>query len=115
MLDDTFKSGYPFYDPKNFQHGFGRSGHFCRTEGDLLTEGGVVASQLLAGEIAPQSIAQAQFLKVCRGEAEASNEFEKVWLKYVDLIGRKRFIVSFGASGNFESAGSDEFESETLD
>lgn len=115
MLDETLRSGHAFYDVKNFPHGFGRSGHFSRKEGDLLAEGGAVANQLLAGNLQPQSPAQEQFLRVCKGELEASTEFEKAWLKYVDFIGRKRFVVSFGSAGNFESQSSGQYESDMTD
>ena len=100
MLDQSLVSGSSFRDDKNFPHGFSRSGSFSRNESDLLTKGGRVAIALTNGETVPSTDAQSQFLEVCRGERAPQTEFERVWLKYVDVVGRKRCVFSFASSGN---------------
>jgi len=104
MLDKSLVSGKAFRDDKNFPHGFSRSGNFSRNESDLLTRGGCCASSLVAGEIEPKGKAQKQLIAVCRGERDAETEFEKVWMKYSDFIGRKRCVFSFASSGNLASS-----------
>lgn len=103
MLDESLISGKTFQDVKNFPYGFSRSGNFSRNESELLMRGGVVATELLNGERVPDTEAQSHFLSVCRGELDASSEFERIWLKYVDLTGRKRFVFSFASTGNLAS------------
>ncbi|KZZ46590.1 hypothetical protein A3758_36625, partial [Oleiphilus sp. HI0118] len=76
MLDKSLVSGKSFRDDKNFPHGFSRSGNFSRNESDLLTRAGAVANALANGTLEPTSKAQKQLLAVCRGERDASTEFE---------------------------------------
>ncbi len=103
MLDKSLVSGKSFRDDKNFPHGFSRSGNFSRNESDLLTRAGAVASELVNGTLQPKSKAQKQLLAVCRGARDASSEFERVWLKYVEAVGSKRCVFSFASTGNLAS------------
>ena len=103
MLDQSLVSGKSFRDDKNFPHGFSRSGNFSRNESDLLTRAGAVATAIANGSLEPSSKAQKQLLAVCRGECDPQTEFERVWLKYIDAVGSKRFIFSFASSGNLAS------------
>lgn len=100
MLDQSLVSGSSFRDDKNFPHGFSRSGNFSRNESNLLTQGGRVAMMLASGEMLPSTDAQSQFLEVCRGERTPETEFERVWLKYKNVVARKRNVFSFASSGN---------------
>lgn len=104
MLDISFVSGKEFRDDKNFPHGFSRSGNFSRNESEVLAKGGIVANALLSGDQKPKSKAHKQFLAVCRGEKDAESLFEKLWLKYVDLVGRKRVVFSFASTGNLAAS-----------
>ena len=103
MLDQSLVSGKSFRDDKNFPHGFSRSGNFSRSESDLLTQAGSVATAIADGSLEPSSKAQKQLLAVCRGECDPQSEFERVWLKYVDAVGSKRFVFGFASSGNLAS------------
>jgi len=103
MLDQSLVSGKSFRDDKHFPHGFSRSGNFSRLEAELLTRGGKVASALACGELSPACETHSHLLEVCRGERDAETEFERVWLKYVNLSGKKRSVFSFASSGNLAS------------
>jgi len=104
MLDQSLISGKAFRDDKNFPHGFSRSGNFSRNESELLTSGGACAFALANAKQEAETAAQKHLLAVCRGEVDAESEFEKVWLKYIDFIGRKRCVFSFASTGNLATS-----------
>ncbi len=94
MSIEPFVSNYPFYDAKNFPHGFSRSGEFTRTEAEILQDCGRTIEALNSRIMAPTSPAHEAMLRVIAGEQQPSSLIEKVWMKYLDAIRQKKPFLS---------------------
>jgi uncharacterized protein YifE (UPF0438 family) len=56
-------------------------GDFTPAESETLTKFGRWMEALASGELTPTTPTQEQFLRVSRGEAEPTTDFERVWVK----------------------------------
>lgn len=96
-MAESFISQKRFFDNKNYPRGFSRHGDFTIKESQLLEKHGI-ALQELDNEIRkPSTPEEKAFVSVCRGKTEPSNEFEKVWLKYLNCVNKaKKFHTLSG-------------------
>jgi len=107
-MQQSFVANRRFFDDRNFPRGFTRSGRFTLAEGNLLEKHGLAMQQLEQGSREPINEEEQQFLRVCRGESEATTVFEKTWLKYKQRVAEKRkFHTVFGKKRIAD--GSDDF------
>ena len=56
---------------------------FAEEEIQLLRKYGNWMKALMDGEIAPGSVEQERFVKVCRSEAEPLSLYERIWTRYL--------------------------------
>ena len=71
-----------FSDNRHYPYGLERSGDFSIREAELLRRLGETFRRLEVGEHQAVNEVEEQFLKMIRGEKEASTDCEKLWLKY---------------------------------
>lgn len=89
----------PFNDNHHFPYGLERSGDFSIREAQLLRRLGETFRRLETGEHEPANEIEDQFVKMVRGEKEASTDCEKLWLKYrAKVEGKSRAGFSFTSS-----------------
>lgn len=104
MSLEGFQSECKFYDSVNFPHGFARSGDFTKGESDLLMQCGYVIRQITEQGVAPGNDAQQQLLAVVNGERPANTAVEKVWMKYLRVVDKRRShkvcTLTGGSRGN---------------
>ncbi|MFC4656405.1 MULTISPECIES: DUF413 domain-containing protein [Rheinheimera] len=107
-MQQSFVATRRFFDDRNFPKGFTRSGRFTLAEGNLLEKHGIAMQELEQGSRQPVNDEEKRFLDVCKGEVEASSQYEKVWVKYKQRVGEKRkFHTVFGKKRIAD--GSDDF------
>lgn len=95
----SFQSTRKFYDDKNYPRGISRSGDYSIKEFTLLENHGVAFIELSSGIRKAETPAEERFIKVCRGELEASTKEELTWLKYqTKVLSPKQFHTLFGNS-----------------
>ena len=88
-----------FTDNRHYPYGLERSGDFSIREAELLRRLGETFRRLEVGEHQAVNEVEEQFLKMIRGEKEASTDCEKLWLKYRARVeGKSRASFSFTAS-----------------
>ena len=98
MSPTDFASNKIFYDNKHYPHDFHRSGIYSRREAELLERHGYALKDLASGLRAPATPAEEQFVKVTKGEAPATTEIEKAWLKYYRAVTTRRVVYTAGAT-----------------
>lgn len=98
MTTGIFVANRRFFDDKKYPRGFARSGDFTIKEATLLEQHGEAMKSLHDGKQTANGDIESQFVAVCRGEREAENDYEKVWLKYLKKSNNKRFFTLFGSS-----------------
>ncbi|RKS84545.1 hypothetical protein DES39_2104 [Orbus hercynius] len=89
-MTESFISKQRFFDNKNYPRGFSRHGDFTIKESQLLEKYGVAFKELDSEIRKPLTVDEKAFVAVCRGKKEASNEYEKVWLKYINCVNRSK-------------------------
>lgn len=96
---EGFRFFKPFVDNRNYPYGLERSGDYSIREAERLRKLGETFRRLEVGELQPESEVEAQFVKMIRGEKEATTDNEKLWLKYRARVeGKSRAGFSFTAS-----------------
>jgi uncharacterized protein YifE (UPF0438 family) len=110
-MSGSFSSNRRFYDDKHFPRGFSRSGVFTLKEADLLERLGQVFKDLEEGSRQPSDDIEIRFVQVCKGEVEAQTPEEKVWLKFKQRTGRRRF---HGLVGTPRGAAAESVESDDV-
>lgn len=95
-----FETNRAFFDNRYFPRGFSRSGDFSLKEADLLTRYGALLNDLAQGRMAPATDAQARFLEVVQGQAEATHVLEKLWIKYLGKTTRPAIRYSCATSSD---------------
>ncbi|MBC9129840.1 DUF413 domain-containing protein [Frischella sp. Ac48] len=102
---ESFLSQQRFFDNKNYPRGFSRHGDFTIKESQLLEKYGCAFKDLDNEVRKPVTADEKSFVSVCRGSKEASNEFEKVWLKYLHCINKaKKFHTLSGGKPQVDIA-----------
>lgn len=97
----SFSTTRRFFDDKNYPRGFSRHGDYTIRESQLLEQFGQACLALEAGERAPATEEEKQFIAVLKGETEAQSQLEKAWLKYRHLTSKtKRIYTLSGDVGN---------------
>ncbi|WP_199610335.1 DUF413 domain-containing protein [Flocculibacter collagenilyticus] len=90
MSNNSFNAPKKFFDAINFAVGFSRSGEFTIREAQLLEANGVSYKALAENEITPTTEEEQQFVNtICHGYPP-QNIHEKVWLKYLAAIKKKK-------------------------
>jgi uncharacterized protein YifE (UPF0438 family) len=84
---------------------------FADAEINLLSNYGSWLAALMRGAIEPETIAQEQFVEVCKGNKKPNTSFEIIWVKYIkrkiwesenpDFVGKseKELQVNLGITG----------------
>jgi len=102
----------PFNDSRNYPYGLERSGDYSIREASLLRRLGETFRRLEVGEHSPANEVEVQFVKMIRGEKEASTDCEKLWLKYrAKVEGKSRAGFSF-TSSYYYAKGAQHFHSD---
>ncbi|QJR82324.1 macrodomain Ori organization protein MaoP [Alteromonas pelagimontana] len=113
---DVRVSPKPFIDRSKFPYGFRKSGDFSISEADLLTRYGKTLLALESGELAPASVDESHFMEFISGKAEAVNNLEKAWQKYVHLArGKRHFYTLHSSAASNQSDYDDDFTDEEFD
>lgn len=89
-MTESFTSSQRFFDNKNYPRGFSRHGDFTIKESQLLEKYGCALKDLDNETRKPVTPDEKSFVMVCRGDKEASNEFEKIWIKYLSCINKSK-------------------------
>jgi uncharacterized protein YifE (UPF0438 family) len=105
----------PFTDRQKFPYGFRKSGDFSITESDLLTRYGKTLLGLERGELLPENEDEQHFINVICGKAQATNNLEKAWAKYVRLARGKKHFYTLHSSASNQSDYDDEYTDEEFD
>lgn len=105
----------PFIDRQKFPYGFKKSGDFSITEANLLTQFGKTLLALESGELAPESEDEQHFVEFVNGQADAVNNVEKAWAKYVRLARGKKHFYTLHSSASNQSDYDDDYTEETFD
>lgn len=108
MSLDSFISECKFYDAANFPHGFARSGDFTKGEAELLTNSGYTIKQITQNGVAASNADQEQLVRVVNGEQPASTAVEKVWIKYMTVVQKRRSHKICTLTGRGNDFGGDE-------
>lgn len=88
-----------FTDNRNYPYGLERSGDYSIREAQLLHRLGETFRRLEVGEHKPVNEVEEQFIKMIKGEKEATTDCEKLWLKYrANVEGKSRAGFSFTSS-----------------
>ncbi|WP_392561555.1 DUF413 domain-containing protein [Orbus sturtevantii] len=96
-MAESFFSQQRFFDNKNYPRGFSRHGDFTIKESLLLEKYGTAFKELDNEIRKPSTAEEKSFVSVCRGKKEASNEYEKIWLKYLNCVNKaKKFHTLSG-------------------
>jgi uncharacterized protein YifE (UPF0438 family) len=103
---DFSQKGRKFWGTDHFPYGFARSGEFSRDQVQLLENHGYAYQALAAGERAPQTPAEEEFVKFCQGQKLAESRHEKAWARFVQKSTQNVLFVSLGASSNDDDGGS---------
>lgn len=104
-MADSFISQQRFFDNKNFPRGFSRHGDFTIKESNLLEKFGIAFKDLDNDVRKPVTAEEKSFVAVCKGKKEPTNEYEKVWLKYLNSINKpKRFHTLSGGKPQLDGA-----------
>jgi len=87
-INTGFQGGemLPFYDDFHFPRGFARSGYFSIKQAEIIGQYGRRLSALWKGEAIAETEDELSFVAFCRGEKEASNDFESAWRAYLAAI-----------------------------
>jgi len=93
MMSNNFFSAIKFYDDVNYPRGFSRSGDFSIKEAELLENSGYIIKKLVNKEMSPENEEQEHFLQVIAGNAEPLYLTERVYLKYLNLLEKKKSFV----------------------
>lgn len=102
---ESFISKQRFFDNKNYPRGFSRHGDFTIKEAQLLEKYGLAFKELDSEIRQPVTPEEKSFVSVCRGDKEASNEYEKIWLKYLHCVNRaKKFHTLSGGKPQVDAA-----------
>lgn len=96
-MTESFLAQQRFFDNKNYSRGFSRHGDFTIKESQLLEKYGCAFKELDNETRKPITAEEKSFVLVCRRKKEPSNEYEKVWLKYLNCINKaKKFHTLSG-------------------
>lgn len=96
---EGFRVIKPFVDSRNYPYGLERSGDYSIREAQQLRQLGETFRRLEVGELEPSNEVETQFVKMTRGEKEATSDSEKLWLKYrAKVEGKSRAGFSFTSS-----------------
>ncbi|MHA7878727.1 MAG: MaoP family protein [Saccharospirillum sp.] len=96
---EGFTQGKPFTDNRNYPYGIERSGDYSIREAQTLRRLGETFRRLETGDLQPTNEVETQFVKMIKGEKEASSDCEKLWLKYrANVEGKSRATFSFTSS-----------------
>jgi len=76
----------PFYDDFHFPRGFSRSGYFSKMQADVLSTYGRRLCALWKEEEKAETPAEIEFVNFCKGQKEATSDYEKAWRSYLDAI-----------------------------
>ncbi|MCW8928716.1 MAG: DUF413 domain-containing protein [Gammaproteobacteria bacterium] len=109
MSLNSFYSGIKFYDSKNFPYQFSRSGDFTFNEAELLSNCGFIMQQLHNKEIAPENEEQIHFLSVLEKKNKPLYSHEHVYLKYLQLIKKKKQLIPSVKKVNRSETSSDDY------
>ncbi|MCW8929898.1 MAG: DUF413 domain-containing protein [Gammaproteobacteria bacterium] len=93
MSINNFSSGIKFCDNDNFTYQFSRSGDFSIDEANILTECGYVMKKLEKREMRPENEEQCHFVGVIEGLIKPLYRSEFVYLKYLDIIEKKKSVI----------------------
>lgn len=107
-MTESFSSQQRFFDNKNYPRGFSRHGDFTIKESQLLEKFGIAFKELDNEIRKPSTEEEKEFVSVCRGLKNPSNEYEKVWLKYLNCVNKaKKFHTLSGGKPQVDA--SDDF------
>lgn len=107
-MTESFSSQQRFFDNKNYPRGFSRHGDFTIKESQLLEKFGIAFKELDNETRKPSTEEEKEFVSVCRGLKNPSNEYEKVWLKYLNCVNKaKKFHTLSGGKPQVDA--SDDF------
>lgn len=112
---DIRVSQKPFIDRQHFPYGFRKSGDFSISESDLLSRYGKNLLALESGELSPTTEDERHFVAFVQGKAEASNNLEKAWQKYVRLARGKRHFYTLHSSASNQSDYDEDYADEEFD
>lgn len=104
-MTESFSSQQRFFDNKNYPRGFSRHGDFTIKESQLLEKFGMAFKELDNETRKPSTEEEKEFVSVCRGLKNPSNEYEKVWLKYLNCVNKaKKFHTLSGGKPQVDAA-----------
>lgn len=105
----------PFIDRVKFPYGFRKSGDFSIAEADILSVYGKTLLALESGELLPESDDESHFVEFAQGRAEASNNLERAWAKYVKLARGKKHFYTLHSSASNQSDFDEDYSDEEFD
>jgi len=108
-------SSKPFIDRQKFPYGFKKSGDFSITEANVLTQYGKTLLELESGTLQPENEDEHHFVAFVNGQAEAINQIEKAWAKYVRLARGKKHFYTLHSSASNQSDYDDDYTEDTFD
>ena len=79
-----------YTDPKNYPHGFRRSGDFSIRESERLEKFGHLLSQLASGAKKPENATEKSYIAQLTGKTEASDPEVLAWIKYQKKISQSK-------------------------
>ncbi len=79
---------------RRYPRGLARSGFFTLSEAERLERHGVAYAALTNAERAPINEEEEAFLAVVKGQREAQSPHEKVWVKYLATLNRRRYALT---------------------
>lgn len=103
-MKDSFIASKKFFDDQHFPKGFSRHGDFTIKEADILEKYGRTFQQLATGVLKPKTQIEKKFVQVVDGRKEPENEYEKAWIKYLNLINKaKKFHTLSGGKPQIDN------------
>ena len=106
------KGDKPYFDDANFPRGFNRSGEFTITESLILNDYGNTFKRLFDGSLMPENDEEKQFVKVVNRELAPNSQYEKTWMKYIELVAPKKFYSLNGRHKPIPDTDSSEYSLE---
>ncbi|MBY5991085.1 DUF413 domain-containing protein [Ferrimonas balearica] len=103
MGSDSFLALSRFVD-KRHPRGLARSGHFTLSEAERLERHGVAYQALCSGERPPGTEEEQAFVAAILGQREATTPHEKVWIKYLATLNRRRYSLNASCKSEWGEA-----------
>lgn len=103
----SFESDRPFNDFQHFARGIRRSGEFSIRESEILEACGTAMMALHEGRRQPQDEAESEFLRQLHGQEVITDNYAKIFDKYLRVIQPRRMHRLCSAGADDELAGGD--------